>query len=126
MSYGQPTLYVTVTITGADDLPNMDLFGTADPYYILKYNSKEYKSDIRKNTLSPRWEHIISFPMYDDTPDHKLNIKLWDWDKIGKDDYIGEVDIHLPPEYLARKDMITSSYILTDAHSKKPVHIVQI
>eukprot|EP01111_Echinosteliopsis_oligospora_P012151 TRINITY_DN4132_c0_g1_i1.p1 TRINITY_DN4132_c0_g1~~TRINITY_DN4132_c0_g1_i1.p1 ORF type:complete len:559 (+),score=113.13 TRINITY_DN4132_c0_g1_i1:53-1729(+) len=115
----QPIGMVCVEIIGADDLPAMDLNGKADPYFVLNYGGEMMMtSAIKKETRAPRWNEKTRIIMMSDDSDFTMNVKVWDWDKLTQDDYIGEVDI--PLKALAgRKGPMSSSHVLTDNTGKK-------
>lgn len=85
-------------------LPKMDgLFGKADPYFLIKriredgkqvtvYGDRE--NHIRRN-LNPRWKPFkIETQTLCNNDEHRpLIISIWDWDRDGGDDFIGEVQV---------------------------------
>eukprot|EP00761_Pharyngomonas_kirbyi_P013694 gb/GECH01013723.1/.p1 GENE.gb/GECH01013723.1/~~gb/GECH01013723.1/.p1 ORF type:complete len:527 (+),score=120.13 gb/GECH01013723.1/:1-1581(+) len=83
----------------ATKLPKMDWFGKSDPYLLfLRANedqswSPAFKTEIIKNTLTPRWK-----PMRIPTTDicnndfyRPIRIQCYDWNKRSEDELIGEV-----------------------------------
>lgn len=83
-----------VTLLKAEDIPAMDSNGLADPYVVLRLKDRagKEKSSIIYETLTPSWEEKFRFNVlsYDDDV---LQIKLMDYDKVGKDDTIGTHEI---------------------------------
>ena len=80
------------------DLPAKDLNGKSDPYIIFKLDGVEQKTQIQKKTLNPVWNEEFIFP--DAKPTSTLKIRVYDYDRIGKDDKISKFNIaigSLPP-----------------------------
>ena len=81
------------------DLPKMDLFGKADPYFTVTIIDKEndedflmiYKSENLNGTQNPNWgRNVIELFRFGSLGvDCYFIVKLWDKNKGGKDDYIG-------------------------------------
>jgi Ca2+-dependent lipid-binding protein len=73
----------------------MDLIGTADPYVTFHLlGQDQQKSSVLKNTLDPEWNEEFVFYMHDLSfyqNDNQLVLNIWDWDRISKDEVIGEV-----------------------------------
>ncbi len=90
---------LTVHLLSACNLPAMDRCGTSDPYVevILYPNQDKAKSKIVEKCLNPIFDEKLIFKnVYPcDTGDMKLQLYVYDHDKITKDDKIGEVTISL-------------------------------
>ena len=72
-------------------LANKDLIGKSDPYVVVAYGDKKFKSKPVKNNLNPVWDHKVVFDL-NDKPASKIRLSVFDED-IGKDDLMGSVDI---------------------------------
>ena len=78
----------------ARNLPKMDMGGAADPY--VKFHiegQKEQKSQTITNTLDPEWKEEFVFDVKDDKGE--MVVTVWDWDRMSKDEIIGEVRLRL-------------------------------
>ncbi|OUM65087.1 hypothetical protein PIROE2DRAFT_69142 [Piromyces sp. E2] len=82
-------------------LTKMDLFGKSDPYYSIHRivgpkKVKVYQSEVIKKTLNPEWKAaIISKENLDENclaEGQRYSVEVYDHDKLGSDDYIGEVE----------------------------------
>eukprot|EP01125_Pyxidicula_operculata_P011469 TRINITY_DN375_c0_g1_i3.p1 TRINITY_DN375_c0_g1~~TRINITY_DN375_c0_g1_i3.p1 ORF type:complete len:1271 (+),score=399.18 TRINITY_DN375_c0_g1_i3:14-3826(+) len=99
---------VSTTILRAKDLPSADLNGKSDPYVAVVVNNSDgadpevvLKTQKIKCTLNPDW---ISKETGDHPPtltshiviDKKItiNFELWDWDRVGKDNFLGLVSMN--------------------------------
>lgn len=101
---GNITVYVKV-IRGCD-LPGLDVMGLSDPYVSVSLQPttmfghlKPQKTRIIEQTLNPVFNTAFQFP---NIPKDYLHIQgavvllcVMDYDKIGHDDFAGEVVIHL-------------------------------
>eukprot|EP00961_Rhodomonas_salina_P258636 3495138-Rhodomonas_salina.2 len=81
-----------LTVVGARHLPKVDLVGKCDGYCLIKYGGKVQRTKTVKNSYSPDWEETFSFdaPADGDAPG-TLSVTLMDWDRLGKDDRVGEI-----------------------------------
>ena len=94
----QLLLTVTIGIREARNLPAMDLNGFSDPYYKVYLDGElSYQSEIVKKTLNPKWEGEITHQSKGTNirKVYTLRIEVWDWDRIGSDDFIGDVAIEV-------------------------------
>ena len=71
----------------AQHLPKMDLFGSVDPYCVLRLGNQERKSRIIKKNYNPEWKEDFSFNITDEK--EELMVSLYDWDRTSKDELIG-------------------------------------
>merc|ERR1711990_599163 len=71
--------------------------GTAQPYFVLKVDGQELingKSMIVKDSLTPAWDELkkVKVPINKE----KVEVEVWDHEKIGSDDLIGTCIIDFP------------------------------
>ncbi|KAL4180153.1 hypothetical protein AMTRI_Chr13g123800 [Amborella trichopoda] len=80
---------LSVTVIGAEDLPQMDLMGKADPYVVLHMKKADikYKTRVVNETLNPGWNQTFDFVVEDGLHDMLLLV-VYDHDTFGKD-FIG-------------------------------------
>lgn len=71
---------------GARDLKSADSNGLSDPYAKIYCNGRPSKTKTIKKTLNPTWDHVIGIKGLSKVT---LQVTLWDWDRIGTDDYLG-------------------------------------
>ncbi|KAL7986769.1 hypothetical protein Chor_013052 [Crotalus horridus] len=76
----------------ARDLAPRDLSGTSDPFARILFNGQILETAIIKKTRFPRWEEMLEFALEEgadsETP---LVVEVWDWDMVGKNDFLGQV-----------------------------------
>lgn len=78
---------LSITLLRARGLLAMDASGTSDPYAKLSLGDQDRKSKTIKKTLTPEWKEDFAFIVPDlDTP---IELEVWDWDRVGGDDFIG-------------------------------------
>eukprot|EP00824_Muranothrix_gubernata_P009272 TRINITY_DN21846_c0_g1_i1.p1 TRINITY_DN21846_c0_g1~~TRINITY_DN21846_c0_g1_i1.p1 ORF type:complete len:1314 (+),score=387.07 TRINITY_DN21846_c0_g1_i1:460-3942(+) len=82
---------LVVKVVEARELEKMDKFGQSDPYCVLTIEGDTQKTDVVKKTLEPKWDAEFKFPLDSDTAE--LVIDMFDWDKIGDDEFMGRVTI---------------------------------
>lgn len=100
-----------VRVIEAKNLPNMDAVGKSDPYVALQLgDSPKVKTDVKQDTLSPKWNQDFSFPIVD--PNATLHIIVYDED-VASDDKMGKLDILLSS--LKNDDVVDQWYPLKSA-----------
>merc|ERR1712083_344330 len=97
---GKPTQRVIytgklqITIIKAEELEKMDLLQKADPYVNVKYGSQLSKSNKKKNTLTPEWNHKVELSFEGENLE-EIEIEVMDWERLGKDEPMGKVTLPL-------------------------------
>ncbi|KAH0786560.1 C2 domain containing protein [Histomonas meleagridis] len=88
-----------IYIVRGSNLPAGDINGKSDPYCIIeaRCGGKDIriaKTKIIKKTLNPVWDQELKIPYAVNTTFLKyINIKVYDYDMIGSDDYLGNVKL---------------------------------
>lgn len=86
-----------VKIISGHELPAMDVIGSSDPYAVVSYAGRRRTTPVVMKNLNPRWAQTYDFPFLSDAPKaEKLKITVFDWDRFGDHDIIGEVEIETP------------------------------
>ena len=83
-------------------LDKKDFFGKSDPYLVLyKYLgsdswAEKYRTEIVMKTLNPEWKPLTlsSTKLCNDDRLKPIKVECYDWDRIGKDDFIGSAEIN--------------------------------
>jgi Ca2+-binding EF-hand superfamily protein len=87
-----------IHVKAATDVLAADMNGKSDPYCLVlgqtNFGSKmKYKSRVVKASLNPVWNFDASLNFVD--PTSKVKIEVYDKDAVGKDDFLGEVEVDL-------------------------------
>eukprot|EP00124_Ichthyophonus_hoferi_P001205 Ihof_evm15s57 gene=Ihof_evmTU15s57 len=82
--------FLCISIVQARDLVAGDWNGYSDPYFVVTCGSRTYKSKTIKKTLAPIWNERLDFG-FDSDEIPPISIKVYDWDRNGKDDFLGEL-----------------------------------
>eukprot|EP00092_Neocalanus_flemingeri_P001913 GFUD01002043.1.p1 GENE.GFUD01002043.1~~GFUD01002043.1.p1 ORF type:complete len:1721 (-),score=424.93 GFUD01002043.1:78-4745(-) len=97
--YEHSSRTMVLTVMEAKNLQKADLMGgNPDPYVqvALNQNHKELKTKTVKNTQNPVWNDDFRFEIpLADISQKTLSLKVFDWDRLSKNDPIGEVQIPL-------------------------------
>ncbi|XP_036908045.1 rasGAP-activating-like protein 1 isoform X1 [Sturnira hondurensis] len=81
----------------ARDLAPRDISGTSDPFARVFWGSQSSETSIIKKTRFPHWDEVLELREAPGAPS-PLRVELWDWDMVGKDDFLGMVEF--PPKVL--------------------------
>jgi len=76
------------------DLKQEDWIGKSDPYVIARIGRRIFKTKIVPKELNPKWDEQFRFLCYYPV-NEDLDLKVWDWDRLKKDDFLGEATIDL-------------------------------
>jgi len=83
-----------VKVLRGSNLIKSDFFSqSADPYVVIKYHALEKKTPVLKNTLHPEWMATFKFHYNENEP--YIHFEVWDHDRIGQHDFMGEVSFAL-------------------------------
>ncbi|KII89529.1 hypothetical protein PLICRDRAFT_160880 [Plicaturopsis crispa FD-325 SS-3] len=87
---------IVIQFIGANNLPRMDVVGSADPYFVAKIDGKiSFVSTVKPNTLAPVWNEVWRIK---NVPLHAaLDVKVFDKDEGPTDDYIGKFETTISP-----------------------------
>uniref|UniRef100_A0A8C6KFH8 Synaptotagmin Va n=1 Tax=Nothobranchius furzeri TaxID=105023 RepID=A0A8C6KFH8_NOTFU len=90
-------LQLIVGILQAQDLPAMDMGGTSDPYvkvYMLPDKKKKFETKVQRKNLCPVFNETFTFKIpYSELGGQTLVLQVFDFDRFGKHDVIGEIKI---------------------------------
>ncbi|XP_077475707.1 synaptotagmin Va isoform X1 [Stigmatopora argus] len=104
-----------VGILQAQDLAAMDMGGTSDPYvkvYMLPDKKKKFETKVQRKNLCPVFNETFIFKIpYTELGGQTLVLQVFDFDRFGKHDVIGEIKIPMNSVDLAQpihewKDLI--------------------
>lgn len=71
----------------------MDVFGSSDPFFILRLGSKYQKTSVKKNNLNPTYNETFSFRADLSASTKILSVECFDWDRLSAQDFIGSIQI---------------------------------
>ena len=86
-------LQLDLKIVQACDLPAADRGGTSDPFVQVSVARHKVRTKTVKKTLNPEWNE--QYEMKDVVLTDNVRITIWDYDVIGKNDLLGQVEIPL-------------------------------
>ncbi|XP_075296183.1 ras GTPase-activating protein 4 isoform X2 [Opisthocomus hoazin] len=78
----------------ARDLARKDRNGASDPFVRLRYNGKAQESTVVKKSCYPRWNETFEFELAEPS-EEKLCVEVWDWDLVGRNDFLGKVVVSI-------------------------------
>jgi hypothetical protein len=88
-----------VHIRHAKGLPKMDRFGSIDPFCTIHFAGKFERTATKQKTYDPCWDdEYFEFDVDEICLGSEdlltMKIKVMDWDRLGKNELVGEVEIH--------------------------------
>ncbi|XP_053851670.1 ras GTPase-activating protein 4-like isoform X2 [Vidua macroura] len=78
------------SVLEARDLARKDRNGASDPFVRLRYNGKTQETTVVKKSCYPRWNETFEFELAEPA-EEKLCVEVWDWDLVGRNDFLGKV-----------------------------------
>lgn len=85
---------LSVSVVEARELMPMDYTGKSDPYVILKLgNTQQVKTNYIAQNLNPVWNEKFNFDV--ETGKEVLEIRAYDHDDFGSDDFLGSFALGL-------------------------------
>ncbi|KAK1328664.1 hypothetical protein QTO34_012238 [Cnephaeus nilssonii] len=72
------------------DLAPRDISGTSDPFARVFWGSQSLETSTIKKTRFPHWDEVLELREMPGAPS-PLRVELWDWDMVGKNDFLGMV-----------------------------------
>ncbi|XP_026980460.1 rasGAP-activating-like protein 1 isoform X2 [Sagmatias obliquidens] len=79
----------------ARDLAPRDISGTSDPFARVFWGSQSLETSTIKKTRFPHWDEVLELREMPGPPS-PLRVELWDWDMVGKNDFLGMEDAASP------------------------------
>jgi len=96
-----------------------DHSGTSDPYVKVILRGQEIKkTSVVKKTLNPVWNESFTVPIAE-RMNNKLLFEVYDWNQIGKADFIGEAEVPLYEVYDSEPINIKIPLYKTNKNSEK-------
>ena len=86
---------VDVEVVGAGHLPKADLLGSCDPYCEVEVGGKREKTQVVKENYDPRFGERFVFGHRHVRGKGEMSVRVYDWDRLGKDDLVGEAAVSL-------------------------------
>ncbi|XP_032054973.1 rasGAP-activating-like protein 1 [Aythya fuligula] len=81
-------------LIGARDLAPRDPSGTSDPFARVSCCGHTQETAVIKKTRFPRWDEVLEFELEEgELGDAVLSVEVWDWDMVGKNDFLGRVEL---------------------------------
>ncbi|XP_059719120.1 rasGAP-activating-like protein 1 isoform X7 [Haemorhous mexicanus] len=80
----------------ARDLAPRDASGTSDPFCRVSCCGHTLETAVVKKTRFPHWDEVLEFELPEgELGEAVLSVELWDWDMVGKNDFLGRVEFFL-------------------------------
>ncbi|XP_068065255.1 rasGAP-activating-like protein 1 isoform X4 [Anomalospiza imberbis] len=80
----------------ARDLAPRDPSGTSDPFGRVSCCGHTLETAVMKKTRFPHWDEVLEFELPEgELGEAVLSVEVWDWDIVGKNDFLGRVEFFL-------------------------------
>ncbi|MBN3321243.1 RASL1 protein, partial [Atractosteus spatula] len=92
-----PRMALRCHVIEARDLAPRDISGTSDPFARIIFNNHSAETSIIKKTRFPHWDELLELELESEelTEENCVMLEVWDWDMVGKNDFLGKVEIPL-------------------------------
>ncbi|XP_073310124.1 synaptotagmin-3-like isoform X1 [Primulina huaijiensis] len=122
----KPIGILHVKIVKANNLLNKDFLSQSDPYVKLSLTGERLpskKTTVKMNNLNPEWNEDFKL-IIKDLASQVLQLRLYDWEKVGAHDYLGmqlvPLNLLTPYEKKEFKLDLFNSTDPNDPHNKTP------
>ncbi|KAG0252634.1 hypothetical protein BG011_006870 [Mortierella polycephala] len=82
-----------IHISKAENLAVKDMNGFSDPYIKVYVGGNTHQTVTVRKNLNPEWNVSYDFDLEAQSMPNKIELVFWDWDRFGKDDFMGIVSI---------------------------------
>ncbi|KAM4575780.1 rasGAP-activating-like protein 1 isoform 3-T3 [Odontesthes bonariensis] len=92
---GTKKISLRCRVIEARDLAPRDISGTSDPFARVIFNNHSAETSIIKKTRFPHWGETLELELDQKelSEDRTVVVEVWDWDMVGKNDFLGKVEI---------------------------------
>ncbi|KAF9938490.1 hypothetical protein BGZ67_010793 [Mortierella alpina] len=87
------SVVMRIHISQARDLAAKDFNGLSDPYVKVTVGGHKFTTKVIHKTLNPVWNAAFDFDLETQSVPDQIRLAFWDKDRIGKDDFMGVVDL---------------------------------
>ncbi|TNM90237.1 rasGAP-activating-like protein 1 isoform X1 [Takifugu flavidus] len=110
---------VRCKVIEARDLAPRDISGTSDPFARFIFNNHSAETSIIKKTRFPHWDETLELDLDPEElhEDGTITVEVWDWDMVGKNDFLGKVEI--PFDCLHKTPHLESCFRLQPLRNKE-------
>jgi hypothetical protein len=110
--------FLKITIYSADNVPKMDTFSETDPFVVLEFDDRTFRTATLDNAgINPQWREDFVIPLADRSSQQMLlKAALYDEDSVSPSQYIGSVTIDIAQDLLQKTGggVLDRWYPLTD------------
>ncbi|KAM6954466.1 rasGAP-activating-like protein 1 [Aplochiton taeniatus] len=94
---GQRSKGLRCHVIEARDLAPRDTGGTSDPFARILFHNRSAETSIIKKTRFPHWGETLELDLgpEEEAQTGAVTLEVWDWDMVGKNDFLGKVEIPL-------------------------------
>ncbi|KAI1311878.1 hypothetical protein EDD11_003316 [Mortierella claussenii] len=89
----EQTVRMRILISKGKDLAAKDMNGFSDPYVKVTIGGHRFTTKVVRKSLNPVWNAYFDFDLEPQSVPDSVNLMFWDKDWIGKDDFMGVVNI---------------------------------
>ncbi|XP_030841562.1 myoferlin isoform X6 [Strongylocentrotus purpuratus] len=88
---------LVIVVDSGKSLPNIEKFGTIDPFVQLKFAGTKKKTKVVDDSTDPQWGETIEFNLSDKplTASDSVELEVYDHEKIGRNKLIGSYTLAL-------------------------------
>jgi Ca2+-dependent lipid-binding protein len=113
----EDTGLLKLDVISATGLKSSDANGYSDPFVVGYLNKRKvFKTKVVKKTLHPEFNESFTIPVKSKNR-QKLRLELWDWDRVGDNDPLGNVLINI--NEIPKSQEITQAFKLDTQGSIK-------
>ncbi|TMS03169.1 RasGAP-activating-like protein 1 [Larimichthys crocea] len=110
----------------ARDLAPRDISGTSDPFARVIFNNHSAETSIIKKTRFPHWGETLELELDPEelSEEGTVTVEVWDWDMVGKNDFLGKVRMSGKLGALRLKVRLVEDRILPSVYYQPLIHLL--
>ena len=109
-----------VRICAARGLHNVETFGTIDPYVMIQFEGKQWRTEVADNTTAPEWDDAVFKFNCADENSSQVKFSIWNKNAMS-DDFLGEY--HMSISGLTRGEVDDKWVLVQQCKGNAELHI---
>ena len=83
-----------------------------DPFVVISFGKKVFRTRVIRHSLNPVWDEKLIFHVRRYEDNYKVQLSVLDWDKLSSNDHVGDANFNVSEliKHAPKKDEKTNLY----------------